>query len=278
MHTLTKSLKNIVEDSKEKGYEESKIRIILKEYLQNIILYILYNNEESSKLIFYGGSCLRKIYDLDRFSEDLDFENPDEISLDILSEIIREYFKSIKMKGVECKAQESEHISRVTVKFPILKDMGLSNNENEKIHVKVEVNRFPTGKYPTELTSKMLGGYSVILKHYDISTLFACKIVACLDRIYVKGKKKIYVKGRDFYDLIWFLNNTNIVPNKEKLLDVNNRYTVKEVFNLLDEKVTLIKSLDLLDDLENLIEDSKYIKKWCNNFQEIYFSSRKRID
>ena len=105
----------------------------------------------------------------------------------------------------------------------------------------------------------MLGGYSVILKHYDISTLFACKIVACLDRIYVKGKKKIYVKGRDFYDLIWFLNNTDILPNKKKLLDVNNRYTIKEIFNLLDEKVTLIKSSDLLDDLENLIEDSKYI-------------------
>ena len=41
MHTLIKSLQNIVKEGKEKGYEESKTRIILKEYLQDIILYIL---------------------------------------------------------------------------------------------------------------------------------------------------------------------------------------------------------------------------------------------
>ena len=165
MHTLTKSLKNIVDDGKEKGYEESKIRVMLKEYLQNIILYILYNNVETSKLIFYGGSCLRKIYGLDRFSEDLDFENPDKVPLDILPRIIEEYFNTIKMKGVECKVQKSEHISRVLVKFPVVKDIGLSDNENEKIHIKVEVNRSMTGKYSTELVSKMLGGYSLILRH-----------------------------------------------------------------------------------------------------------------
>jgi predicted nucleotidyltransferase component of viral defense system len=277
MHTLTKSLKNIVDDGKEKGYEESKIRVILKEYLQNIVLYILYNNIETNKLIFYGGSCLRKIYGLDRFSEDLDFENPEEVPLNLLPGIIEEYFNTIKMKGVECKVQKSKHISRVLVKFPIVQEIGLSSNENEKLHIKVEVNKSITGKYPTELISKMLGGYSLVIRHYDISTLFACKILACLDRVYVKGKKQIYVKGRDFYDLIWFMNNMDILPNEKKLLDVNSQYTRKEVFKLLDEKVVLIKSSDLLDDLENLTEDSKYIKRWCNNFQEIYLSSRKKI-
>jgi predicted nucleotidyltransferase component of viral defense system len=276
MHTLTKSLKNLVEEGREKGYEDSKIRIVLKEYIQDILLYILYNNSQTSTLIFYGGSSLRKIYDLDRFSEDLDFENPDGIDLNIISEVIPEYFKEIGMTDVECKVQESKNITRITVKFPIVKEIGLSGYSNEKLHVKVEVNNALTGIYPTEITSKMLRSYSVILRHYDISTLFACKIVACLDRVYVKGKKKINIKGRDFYDLIWFINNTNVLPNEDKLLDVNKEYTVENVFNLLDEKIVQIKSSDLLEDLRDLLEDGEYIVKWCDNFQDIYSSSKKR--
>lgn len=275
MHTLIKSLQNIVKEGKEKGYEESKTRIILKEYLQDIILYILYNNPQTSQLIFYGGSSLRKIYGLDRFSEDLDFENPEGIKLEVVSDIVTEYFEGIALQGVECKTQESNHITRITVKFPILKELEMSDYNNEKLHVKVEVNNHLTGSYPTELTSKMLRNYSVILKHYDISTLFACKIVACLEREYVKGKKNIYVKGRDYYDLIWFMNNTDILPNENKLLDVNKDYSVEKVFNLLDEKVQKIKASDLFEDLQYLIEDGEYVKKWCDNFQEIYLSARK---
>jgi predicted nucleotidyltransferase component of viral defense system len=276
MHTLTKSLKNLVEEGREKGYEDSKIRIVLKEYIQDILLYILYNNPQTSTLIFYGGSSLRKIYDLDRFSEDLDFENPDGIDLNIISEVILEYFKKIGMTDVECKVQESKNITRITVKFPIANEIGLSGYSNEKIHVKVEVNNALTGTYPTEITSKMLRRYSVILRHYDLPTLFACKIVACLDRVYVKGRKNIYIKGRDFYDLIWFINNTNVLPNEKKLLDVNKKYTVDNVFNLLDEKIVQIKSSDLLEDLRDLLEDGEYIVKWCDNFQDIYSSSKKR--
>lgn len=276
MHTIIKSLRDLVIQGREKGYEDSKIMVILKEYIQDIILYILYNNPQTSTLIFYGGSSLRKIYDLDRFSEDLDFENSEQIDIKIISEIILEYFEEIGMADVECKVQESKNITRVTVKFPIVKEVGLSGYSNEKLHVKVEVNNLLTGEYNTELTSKMLRRYSIILKHYDISTLFACKILACLDRVYVKGRKKIDVKGRDFYDLIWFINNTNVLPNEKKLMDVNKEYTMENVFNLLDEKVTRIKSSDLLDDLRDLLEDGEYIIKWCDNFQEIYSSSKKK--
>jgi predicted nucleotidyltransferase component of viral defense system len=276
MHTLTKSLQDLVVEGREKGYEDSKIRIILKEYIQDIILYILYNDPQTSTLIFYGGSSLRKIYDLDRFSEDLDFENPDGIDLNIISEVILGYFKEIGMTDMECKVQESKNITRITVKLPIAKEIGLSGYSNEKLHVKVEVNNALTGIYPTEINSKMLRRYSVILRHYDISTLFACKIVVCLDRVYVKGRKKINIKGRDFYDLIWFINNTNVLPNEKKLLDVNKKYTVDNVFNLLDEKIVQIKSSDLLEDLRDLLEDGEYIVKWCDNFQEIYSSSKKR--
>jgi predicted nucleotidyltransferase component of viral defense system len=277
MHTLIKSLQNIVKEGKEKDYEESKIRIILKEYLQDIILYALYNNSQTSKLIFYGGSSLRKIYGLDRFSEDLDFENPKGIELATISNVIKKYFDEIDLQTVECKTQESNNIMRVIVKFPIVKELGMSGYESEKLHVKVEVNNHLTGSYPTELTSKMLRNYSVVMRHYDLSTLFACKIIVCLDREYIKGKKNIYVKGRDFYDLVWFMNNTKVLPNEKKLLDVNKDYSVENVFNLLDEKVKKINPSDLFEDLQYLIEDGEYVKKWCDNFHQIYLSGRKKF-
>jgi predicted nucleotidyltransferase component of viral defense system len=270
MHTLIKDIKDIVDKGKEKGYEDSKIRIIIKEFLQDILLYIIYNNRDTSDLVFYGGSSLRKIYNLDRFSEDLDFENPLNIDIEVLPEVVEQYFSGIGFDRVECKTQRSKNVFRNTAKFEIANEIGLSGYKNEKIHVKVEVNTDPVKGYPTELTSKMLREYSVVLRHYDLSTLFACKIIACLNRK--------YLKSRDFYDLIWFFNNTKVLPNEQRLLDYNEEYDIQKVLDLLDEKVESITTEELLEDLQYFFEDENYIRTWCENFHKIYESSRKRLE
>jgi predicted nucleotidyltransferase component of viral defense system len=269
MHTLVKDIKDIVDKGKEKGYEDSKIRIMIKEFLQDILLYIIYNNRDTSNLVFYGGSSLKKIYGLDRFSEDLDFENPLNVDIEMLPRIVEEYFNSIDFDRVECKLQKSKNVFRNTVQFEIANEIGLSGYKNEKIHVKVEVNTDPVKQYPIELTSKMLREYSVVLRHYDLSILFACKIIACLNRK--------YLKSRDFYDLIWFLNNTRVLPNEQKLLDYNEEYDIEKVFDLLDRKIESITTEELLEDLQYFFEDENYIRTWCENFHKIYESSKKRI-
>jgi predicted nucleotidyltransferase component of viral defense system len=269
MHTLVYNIKNIVDKGKEEGYEDSKILVMVKEFLQDILLYIIYNNKESANLVFYGGSSLRKIYNLDRFSEDLDFENPLNTDVEILPGIIEGYFNSIDFDRVECKVQKSKNITRNIVKFEIANEVDLSGYKNEKIHVKIEVNTESIKKYPTELTSKMLREYSLVLRHYDLSTLFACKIIACLNRK--------YFKSRDFYDLIWFFNNTKVLPNEQKLLDYNEEYDIEKVIYFLDEKVENITTEDLLEDLQYFFEDGNYIKTWCENFHKIYESSKKRM-
>jgi predicted nucleotidyltransferase component of viral defense system len=137
---------------------------LVKEFLQDILLYIIYNNKETSSLVFYGGSSLRNIYGLERFSEDLDFENPLNIDVNILPPIVEEYFNSIDFDRVECKTQRSENVFRNTVKFEIANEIGLSGHKNEKIHVKIEVNTDPVKEYPILLTSKMLREYSVVLR------------------------------------------------------------------------------------------------------------------
>ena len=74
MHPIKYQLQTIVQEAKSKNKSNALIRNKLKEYLQDIILYIIYSNKKYKDLIFYGGTLLRKVYGLNRLSEDLDFE------------------------------------------------------------------------------------------------------------------------------------------------------------------------------------------------------------
>ena len=66
-------------------------RNAVKETLQDIILSFVYNTPEYNQLIFTGGTCLRKVYGLNRLSEDLDFDIPKDTAFDI-----RTFAKSVK--------------------------------------------------------------------------------------------------------------------------------------------------------------------------------------
>lgn len=73
MENFILELKKIVDESKDDNLSNDSIRNLLKEYLHYFVLDFIYNSEFKD-LIFYGGSCLRILYDLPRMSEDLDFE------------------------------------------------------------------------------------------------------------------------------------------------------------------------------------------------------------
>jgi predicted nucleotidyltransferase component of viral defense system len=274
MHPINQKLKNISQDLQTQGIDNQKIKIYLKDYLQDILLYIIYNHSELKNLIFYGGTCLRKIYKLNRFSEDLDFEANFDLNLKKISKALLLYFSKNKLEGVSSSIQKGKNINRVTVKFQNLHEINLSTHKTEKIHVKVEINDKLTGNYPTELTSYMKDQYSMLIKHYDLTTLMAGKITACLTRVFRKGRMGIEIKGRDFYDLVWFMQQ-EIVPNEKKLKDVNTKYSAKNVFKMLDERISKISTRDLLVDLEPLFSEHVFIRDWCQNFHEIYNSARK---
>jgi len=274
MHPINQKLKNISQSLQSQGVDSQKIRIYLKDYLQDILLYIIYNNKELKNLIFYGGTCLRKIYQLNRFSEDLDFEANFDLNLEKISDILLSYFSKNKLEGVLSSIQKGKNINRVTVKFQNLYQLNLSVHKTEKLHLKVEVNDKLTGNYSTELTPYMKDQYSMLLKHYDLAILMAGKIIACLTRVFKKGKSKIEIKGRDFYDLVWFMQQ-KIMPNEKKLKDVKAEYSINKVFKMLDDKVSKISIRDLLIDLEPLFAENTFIKDWCQNFHKIYQSVRK---
>jgi len=269
MHPIIHKLSLITTDLKNRGLSESVIRLGLKEYLQDIILFAIYNDQDLKNLIFYGGTCLRKLYQLNRFSEDLDFESSKPIDLKLAAAKVIHHFKEDKFSGISASVQKSKSISRVIFKFPVLNTLGLSPLEEERLHIKVEINNQPTGKYSTELVPYVKDYYSMLIKHYDLPTLMAGKMVACLTRVFEKGKTGVEIKGRDYYDLVWYLQK-QVTPNIKKLKDADKKYTLEKAWELLDQKAELISSRDLLVDLEPLFDNQVFIRDWCNNFHQIY--------
>jgi predicted nucleotidyltransferase component of viral defense system len=267
MHTITYKLKTLTDEYKEKGYSEALIKNLLKEYLQDIILSIIYNDDEFKNFIFYGGTCLRKLYNINRLSEDLDFESHNPIDLNDLKNVLLEYFQIEKLDKVSASIQKGEHVNRCTLKFKILYDLGLSVHQNEKLHVKVEVNEEPLGNFSTELTPYGQDIYSCVIKHYNLETLMAGKMIACISRVFKKGDSGVSIKGRDFYDLIWYMQK-RVSPNEKVFRAIDS--SKDQVFKKLDSMIKDIKSKDLLIGLEPLFENNKFIVDWCNNFHKFY--------
>jgi len=274
MNTLISDLNTLLNQKKLEGISSQTLRVLLKERLQGYILGFIYNHKEYGKLVFYGGTCLRKLYGLNRLSEDLDFENETAIKVESAEKDLKDFFKNkYGFDKITTSTQGLNDIYRITVKFPILSELGLSPFSEENLHVKLEINQKTTGKYKVEVTPYNFENISTVIRHYSLDVLMAGKITAALDRVYEKGKTGIIVKGRDYYDLIWYMQK-KVEPNKKKLLDTNSGYSLSKVFELLDDKVARIKPADLYLDLEPYFEEKQFIKDWTSNFKELYFKYR----
>ncbi|MDP2600828.1 MAG: nucleotidyl transferase AbiEii/AbiGii toxin family protein [Deltaproteobacteria bacterium] len=152
----------------------------------------------------------------------------------------------------------------------------MSSHEAENLNVKVEVN--PTEKkYPTEPKTISEDRFSFVIRHYDIPTLMAGKMAACLERIWEKGKTGIKIKGRDFYDLIWYMQK-GVLPNPDRLKETHGQYTVRGAFDKLAEIVSKTKPGDLAADLNPLFEDGRFVERWIAAFPEEFASLRKKYE
>ena len=90
-----------------------------------------------------------------------------------------------------------------------------------------------------------------------------------LTGIWKKGKGgKTRVKGRDWFDLIWFMQR-RVKPNEIKLAkDGKNSYTIESAMRLLTKKIKTVRQEDLLIDLMPLFPEKIFVEEWVKNFQE----------
>ena len=275
MATLIQSMQNVLSQKDPLLANETK-RVLLKEFLQAYTLDFIYNHSVYRKLNFYGGTCLHLIYGLNRLSEDIDLDNSNGIDLSALEGDLLTYFRTnIGYVDVMAKTQQGEWgIRRTTLKFPILYSLGLVPYPNEALHLKVEVSQHKQISIIRK-TPILVYGRSFVAAHFSLETMMAGKMLACLERNFQKGSNGAEIKGRDFYDLLWFMQQ-KIQPLEEKLAkDGMQPYTVQTAMQKLGEKIAEIKMADLSEDLLPLFEQRSFIEAWLEGFKDNFREYKK---
>lgn len=197
------------------GPAEGKNRV--REYLQARILASMQRSGAMIPLAFQGGTALRFLYSIRRYSEDLDFalERPDR-GYDFRS-YLRAIEADLKREGyrVDIKINDKRTVHNAFVRFPgLLFDLNLSPHANEIFSIKVEVDTNPPAG-AILATTVVRRAITLNLQHHDRASLFAGKLHAILQRP--------YPKGRDLYDLIWYASDPTWPPPNLVLL--NNALT-----------------------------------------------------
>jgi predicted nucleotidyltransferase component of viral defense system len=242
-------------------------RILLKQVLQAHVLDFVYNHPLYRRLNFYGGTCLHVVYSLNRLSEDLDFDNTAGVDLSRLADDLAGLFrKSLGYAPAEVKSQQGENgILRVTIKLPVLNELGLSSHRNEALHLKVEVSHHKQVAV-LQNTPVFYLGRSFVPAHFSLETMMAGKMIACLERNFQRGREGAFIKGRDYYDLLWFMQK-GIRPLEEKLAgDGKTAYTSRSAILALKDKIAGISVADLAVDLLPMFESRVFIESWLESF------------
>lgn len=254
----------------------------LKEIIQEIVLAGLSRGNFFNEAAFYGGTALRVFYNLDRFSEDLDFAliSPNkEFNL-------KNYFNYIenelKAYGINLKIELKEKNKSSNITSAFLKGNTLEHilrffpNEEEHTYnsilkdlkIKFEIDINPPLGATYEDKYKLLPSPHII-KVYDKESLFAGKIHAILCRGWQNR-----VKGRDLYDYVFFLaNNTkvNIELLKNKLIESNyikeeDNFDIATVKQLLINKFNEIDYNNAKEDIIPFIKNLESVNLWSKEF------------
>lgn len=203
--------KNILALAKADGIPSIKKKGILREYFQALFLRFLYSQKQSKNMHFIGGTSLRLIHDLDRFSEDLDFENHG-FSTDQLKKLFAYSAEMIQKQGIELeftfKLTVQKHW-RGFLKFGggLLKELNIVSNPQQKLTIKIDVIR-PLWFVQRQVFLMNKFGISENVVSNSLETIVAQKTFALLSR---KSPR-----GRDIYDIFWLISQ-NIKPDLKTL-------------------------------------------------------------
>jgi len=277
MHTALAQMLKRYQCSSQNDYSNA-----LKEIIQELALLGLWRAKFYENAAFYGGSALRILYDLDRFSEDLDFTllSPDEnFSLAPYIKAIQDELNSFGLETeVNSKVKNSaSKINSAFIKANTKQQLILINTPQtiiarthnmQTLKIKMEVDTNPPGSFNTEVKT-LLQPIPFSIKTLIMPDLFAGKVHALLCRPWQKR-----VKGRDWYDFVWYISrNTplNLIHLRERLIQSdawsrNKKLQAHDVINLLSMKITNTNFDNAKDDIQPFIKDAQSIQLWSSHF------------
>ena len=248
-------------------------RNALKEELQFYVLDCIYHHPEYKEWTMYGGSALRICHGLDRMSVDLDFEIADEPTPNLLGTLkndIDTYFKQNYHTDETFLGIKVVGSRGLRLNFYIGEALGLGH-ASDQVHVKVDLNFFSAPKSTIERIPINRNQLSFVIKTYNMANLMASKIAA----IFLRGERIVGQdvfgeKGRDIYDLLWYMDK-RIIPDLDYLKAKNISVdSLQELFDKLTLKMNEVTQKNLENDLKPLFTDSHKITFWLQHWHETY--------
>ena len=191
-------MKDLILKELEKKSQPGLKKLVLAEFLQHLILQSLYRHGVFKSLVFTGGTALRILYHTSRYSEDLDFSLVKKGSFEFRP-LLEKIQKDLAMQQLDFDflAKEEKRVARADLRFRgLLKEFNLTVLKDQKLTVKFEVDKFPPAGGAKEI-ALVTSPVSYTVTVFDLPSLFATKLHALFFRR--------YVKGRDYYDLVWYL-------------------------------------------------------------------------
>jgi predicted nucleotidyltransferase component of viral defense system len=254
----------------------------LREILQEIALLGLWRSRFFERAAFYGGTALRILYGLDRFSEDLDFSLLELTAEFDLSRYCNALEKEIRSFGFEAtvtgKAKSAgSAIQSAFLKADTLKHLLVINTtetltrsipRGQVLKIKIEVDTDPPPEFDTE-TRFLLQPIPFSVRAFALPDMFAGKMHAVLCRGW-KGR----VKGRDWYDLVWYAANhpqLHLKHLEQRMIQSGHlkkeeSLTPEKLFNVAE---TVIERLDVSQakrEVEPFVKDPETLTIWSRDF------------
>ena len=255
----------------------------IKEIIQEVALLGLWRARFFEKAAFYGGTALRILHQLDRFSEDLDFSllTPDpNFSLKEYEKAVQQELASLGFTAtVETKIKsKSSSVDSAFIKINTIQHMLLiglpekmckGTHPEEVVKIRFEIDTDPPKDGAITDNGYLLLPIPFSVKTFRIEDLFAGKIHAALCREW-KGR----VKGRDWYDLVWFISRgspANLSYLEQRMRQSGywtskDKLTADELQKLFEMKINNLDVDSAKADVIHFIKDSSVLDIWSKDF------------
>jgi hypothetical protein len=180
----------------------------LREYIQNDVLWLMQREGLNTRLFFMGGTALRFLWRIGRFSEDLDFAAGTDWKPEEFTGAMRKIESGLAAAGYDVYLHlgREKTVQRAVFRFAgLLAELGLAGRREQKMSIALEIDTKPPGG-ATGAKTLVNMHIPVLIQHHDLPSLLAGKAAAVLTRE--------YIKGRDYFDLFWFLSKwPELEPN-----------------------------------------------------------------
>lgn len=253
----------------------------IREVVQEVALLGMWRSGFFNQAAFYGGTALRIFHGLNRFSEDLDFslsnENDSvrlENALDALALELEAWgfsFEAVSKSSGERSGIESAFLKGNTrvnlLNIGVPDALGQHFPGNQKISIKLELDTSPPSAASTEMKTHLLPT-PFQARLYDLPSLFAGKLHTVLFRDW-----KRRVKGRDFYDFIWFVGRETPVNLKHLAArirqsggDCPDQFEIACLRNMLLDRFEQVDFAAAAEEVRPYLRDPRELTLWTKPF------------